>query len=112
MKKEDFQKLLDKIRSKDSKEALDIVQFEAHASKLLKLISFSQKIGLQKIWSWIIGLLIGSSTLFLWIFVILLGLNILDYSKYPIFPNLLITSYFVECLGLAYIVVKHLFPKK
>ena len=77
--------------------------FESHAEGVK---GFYQ---LRKLWSWIIGLLLGITTLVIVSFIFLLGWGCLNYELYPWFPNTVIVSFFAQVVGLGIIVAKYLF---
>ncbi len=64
---------------------------------------------LRKLWSWIIGLLLGITTLVIVVFIFLLGWSYLNYELYPWFPNTVIVSFFAQVVGLGTIVAMYLF---
>ncbi len=64
---------------------------------------------LRKKWSWSIFGFIVALIAFQIIITSLVGLNILNFEKYPLFLPLVISENFIQIIGLALIVVKFLF---
>lgn len=66
---------------------------------------------LQWVWSGYIAVLLGISLLFVCSLVIKVGKGKLNYLAYPWLIEIVIGSFLIQFIGLAYIVAKHLFPK-
>lgn len=63
----------------------------------------------ENIWSWVIGILLIISTVAIWIVIILVGCDILNFQKYPWFLHTVIGTFFAQVVGLALVVAKYLF---
>ena len=107
----DNRQLIRKTKDDDSKsfEKLKKSEFEA-GLRYLEISEKAQYLNLRKQWSKHIKVafwIILSSAL---TFISLLGLDILDYSKYTGLPQVILGAFFLNIVGLAFIVAKFLFP--
>jgi len=66
----------------------------------------------QNWWSFGIAGLMCISTFLCWLFIFNLGGCEYKYEAYPYFPEIVITTFFAQIVGLGLIVSKCLFPKR
>ena len=62
-------------------------------------------------WSFFIGTIVFLSVLFQFTATFLIGFNIVKFENHQFLINLVMGENFLQILGLAYIIVKFLFPK-
>jgi hypothetical protein len=82
------------------------------SEETVRIQGLQQYIKLQKIWSWIIGIILLFSTCAIWLMLFLLGRRWLNFEAYPGLPHTVLATFFAQVVGLSYIVAKYLFPHR
>lgn len=100
-------------RSQQPQNPNDVANFEDKCLKeylSLQNQKLIQYLTLQIEWSWHIKRILWASLTFTWITILFIGWDWLKFEKYPGLPHTIVGTFFVEIIGLGYIVTKYLFP--
>ena len=108
---EPIQASTDDVSNKESKSSRDCNEIFLENLEIQnnKLKQYNE---LQIEWSAYIKGILWASTMLCWLMIYGIGSGILNFEKYPNFPHVVVGSFFVQVIGLAYIVTKHLFPQE
>lgn len=111
-----FKQFLRKIVCKslckeNQNDSIENIEKEGADSYLKETAYSRQYLNLRRCWSVWIGLLLGVSLGFVCFLVWFVGKDYLNYVKYPWLIEIVIGSFLIEFIGLAFIVTTHLFPR-
>ena len=104
---------------KDLQTPHDVPASEHEAKhKMLQNQMLQQYLELQSSWSNKIAWLLIGSTAIMWLMIFLVGWNWLNFRDYPYLPHTIVGSFFIQVVGLGFVVARFLFsdgsqsPKK
>lgn len=72
----------------------------------------AQDLKSKRNWAIYIGIVFGLTVLFCYGFVVAVGLDFLNFEKYPAAVNILFGGFTAQIIGLAYIVVRYRFSNQ